>query len=336
MKSTQFKVPEALHKQIDAYVIEIARYDFEGREFKGGYRIHLHGISRRHSEDLYCEIEGLLSKEEIPRGITGLEPNLLLLWTDNHLYHLEFRDGLMKIITRRAKKAYVKPINLPFDRIRRILTDKTGIRVRTSDQEISLPTGEIELLLTGLLKQPTNRPQPFNPEDSPEEIEKPKDSKPPAPDVNPLPFKTTYTDEDFLKLIERTQQRIKIAKEKTLKQFGLSPTQFEILRCLTLQDEPIPQSELRSHLNLDPGDLTRALTTLEEKKWINRIRQPQDSRALTVTLLPIGLETCKSAETERDRLTKNLFCHVQNIEAAASALQGILIKTDSKTSEKAA
>ncbi|MBI5083603.1 MAG: MarR family transcriptional regulator [Acidobacteria bacterium] len=82
-----------------------------------------------------------------------------------------------------------------------------------------------------------------------------------------------------------------------LKQRGLSPPQFNVLRILRgARPEPLTCGEISSRMITRDSDVTRLLDRLERQGWISRSRQQLDRRVVRVSITASGLALLKSLD----------------------------------------
>lgn len=74
-----------------------------------------------------------------------------------------------------------------------------------------------------------------------------------------------------------------------LKPYGLTYTQYLVLRCLSEKDS-VSVKELGEKLNLDSGTLTPLLKSVEKEGYLTRSRDGKDERIVRITLTREGLE----------------------------------------------
>lgn len=88
---------------------------------------------------------------------------------------------------------------------------------------------------------------------------------------------------DISKLI----YKIKLVEQKFKKnfedKFGVSLTRHEILQAI-LKNEKLAQGDLQEYLHIDQAAITRHLKILEEKGYVDRIRNPKNNREIFVSL----------------------------------------------------
>lgn len=101
------------------------------------------------------------------------------------------------------------------------------------------------------------------------------------------PF-TSPQQEAFLN-IARTQAVLLDAFEKLLRPYGISLTQYNVLRVLRgAEPEGLCRNEVRDRLLTRMPDVTRLLDRMEEAGLISRVRDSEDRRQVTTRLTKQG------------------------------------------------
>jgi len=91
--------------------------------------------------------------------------------------------------------------------------------------------------------------------------------------------------------IERTAALLGHQLEQALKPFGITPTQYNVLRILRgAGDRGLCRHEVRERLVAQVPDVTRLLDRLEEMKLIARERDAADRRLVNTHITTHGLE----------------------------------------------
>ena len=80
-----------------------------------------------------------------------------------------------------------------------------------------------------------------------------------------------------------------------LEPMGLTHPQYLVMLALW-EDEPLRVSELADRLSLEPATLSPLLKRLEAAGLVSRRRDPDDERAVAVTLTPAGRRLREDAE----------------------------------------
>lgn len=102
--------------------------------------------------------------------------------------------------------------------------------------------------------------------------------------------------EAFLNL-QRTADALLRGIEAVLKPFGLSPTQYNVLRILRgAGPEGLACRHIGDRMLTRDPDITRLLDRLEARKLVSRTREQKDRRVLTTRVTEAGLEILKQLD----------------------------------------
>ena len=98
-------------------------------------------------------------------------------------------------------------------------------------------------------------------------------------------------EQEAMLSIERTAALLGHQLEQALKPFGVTPTQYNVLRILRGAGERgLCRSEVRERLIAQVPDVTRLLDRLEETKLIERERDSVDRRLVNTRITDQGLD----------------------------------------------
>ena len=101
---------------------------------------------------------------------------------------------------------------------------------------------------------------------------------------------TSLQQEAFLNVL-RTSLRLTDSLEDLLRPFGLSSTQFNVLRILRgSEPDGLCRNELRDRMLSRMPDMTRLLDRMEEAGLVTRERGDRDRRLVRTHITPRGLE----------------------------------------------
>src|SRR5712672_2415127 len=96
------------------------------------------------------------------------------------------------------------------------------------------------------------------------------------------PFESPH--EEALLSIIRTSDRLQIRSARLLREHGLTPSQYNILRILRGEGKPLPILEIASRtITVVPG-ITGLIDRLEQAGFVNRVRCEKDRRVIFVAL----------------------------------------------------
>src|SRR5579885_1842444 len=84
--------------------------------------------------------------------------------------------------------------------------------------------------------------------------------------------------------IARTADRFGICFTRLFREYGLTPSQYNVLRILRGEGKPLPILEIASRtITVVPG-ITGLIDRLEKAGFVNRVRCEKDRRVIYVTL----------------------------------------------------
>jgi len=90
--------------------------------------------------------------------------------------------------------------------------------------------------------------------------------------------------------VKRTAALLELRMADLLRPFGLTPTQYNVLRILRgAGAEGLPRCEVQSRLVAPVADTTRLLDRLEKMGLVARARNTDDRRVVTSKITPRGL-----------------------------------------------
>lgn len=123
--------------------------------------------------------------------------------------------------------------------------------------------------------------------------------------------------EAFLGLVRAGDDLVRSLDKSLQKRSGLGLHQFEVLLFLGVfaKDGTMRLSDIRQSLPLSQSRVSRVVTELESRGLVARSGDPEDSRAVLVTILDDGVELFKSAQDPHlDDLDELLFSHLTDEE----------------------
>lgn len=90
--------------------------------------------------------------------------------------------------------------------------------------------------------------------------------------------------------IKRTAAMLELRLSELLRPFGLTPTQYNVLRILRgAGPDGLPRCDVQSRLVAPVADTTRLLDRLERMGLVARVRSTEDRRVVTSRITPKGL-----------------------------------------------
>lgn len=105
---------------------------------------------------------------------------------------------------------------------------------------------------------------------------------------------------------------------------GISLIRYEVL-CHLLDEREMSQNDIQKKLDIDRAAITRHLQILEDKGYIQRKKNPQDSRGFVVSLTPLGKDRVTGCDQEHDALIEAVFADVlpEDMETMSHVLKTI-------------
>src|SRR5438128_4906270 len=102
-------------------------------------------------------------------------------------------------------------------------------------------------------------------------------------------------EEAALSLV-RTSDRLQICFARLLREHGLTPSQYNILRILRGEGKPLPILEIASRTVAVVPGITGLIDRLEQAGVVNRVRCDKDRRVIYVALADHGTRTLASLD----------------------------------------
>src|SRR5580698_3026490 len=108
----------------------------------------------------------------------------------------------------------------------------------------------------------------------------------------------------------RTSDQIQIRLARLLREHGLTPSQYNILRILRGEGKPLPILEIASRtITVVPG-ITGLIDRLEQACFVNRLRCEKDRRVIYVALTDQGIKTLADLDEPLIALHRKLLGHL--------------------------
>jgi DNA-binding MarR family transcriptional regulator len=127
------------------------------------------------------------------------------------------------------------------------------------------------------------------------------------------PFRSTE-DEAYLNLL-RTADALLRKEVEHLKEYGLSPTQYNALRILRgAGSEGVTCGELSERMLTKDPDVTRLIDRLEARGLLARSRSDQDRRVVRTRITEEGLELLATLDEPSERWTRGQLGHMGETE----------------------
>ena len=106
--------------------------------------------------------------------------------------------------------------------------------------------------------------------------------------------------------IKRTAALLDLRLAELLRPFGLTPTQYNVLRILRgAGAEGLPRCEVQGRLVAPVADTTRLLDRLETVGFVARTRSTEDRRVVTSKITPRGLAVLDKVAAPLKELEQN-------------------------------
>ena len=109
--------------------------------------------------------------------------------------------------------------------------------------------------------------------------------------------------------VVRTSDQLHIRFGRLLREHGLTPSQYNILRILRGEGAPLPILEIASRtITVVPG-ITGLIDRLEQAGFVNRVRCEKDRRVIYVALTDRGSEALAALDEPLGDLHRRLMTH---------------------------
>lgn len=148
---------------------------------------------------------------------------------------------------------------------------------------------------------------------------------PPAPDPLALDRQVCFA-------LVTTARRVVSIYGPVLEPLGLTHPQYLVMLALW-ERSPRRVRDLADALYLEPATLSPLLKRLESAGLIERRRDPDDDRALAVSLTPAGVALRERALAVPGRIMERLGVGIPELERAHDALDVLLESTAEKRSD---
>ncbi len=114
--------------------------------------------------------------------------------------------------------------------------------------------------------------------------------------------------------VVRTSDQLQIRFARLLREHGLTPSQYNVLRILRGEGEPLPILEIASRtITVVPG-ITGLIDRLEQACFVNRLRCEKDRRIIYVALTARATKTLAALDQPMAVLHKKLLGHLSKAE----------------------
>src|SRR5213082_1560980 len=115
--------------------------------------------------------------------------------------------------------------------------------------------------------------------------------------------------------VVRTSDQLQIRFARLFRDYGLTPSQYNILRILRGEGKPLPILEVASRtITVVPG-ITGLIDRLERAGFVNRLRCEKDRRVIYVALTDHGTKTLADLDEPLLALHRKLMSHLSQGES---------------------
>src|SRR6201982_2431329 len=120
--------------------------------------------------------------------------------------------------------------------------------------------------------------------------------------------------EEALLSIMRTSDQLQIRSARLLREHGLTPSQYNILRILRGEGKPLPILEVASRtITVVPG-ITGLIDRLAQAGFVNRVRCDKDRRVIHVAITDHGMTALAGLDEPLITLHRKLLRHLSQVE----------------------
>lgn len=135
------------------------------------------------------------------------------------------------------------------------------------------------------------------------------------------PF-SSRAEEAYVSLM-RTADQLQWKGSELMKQFDVSPTQFNALRILRgAGPKGLPCSEISARMVNRDSDITRLLDRLEKRGLAERCRESKDRRVIMGRITPAGLQLLKKMDKPLEEFHRDMLGRMK--EDHLASLLGLL------------
>src|SRR5262245_38974560 len=114
--------------------------------------------------------------------------------------------------------------------------------------------------------------------------------------------------------IVRTGDRLQIRFARLLREHGLTPSQYHVLRILRGEGKPLPILEIASRTVAVVPGITGLIDRLEQAGFVNRLRCEEDRRVIHVALTDQAAKTLADLDEPLLALHRKLLGHLSQGE----------------------
>src|ERR1700733_5105913 len=124
------------------------------------------------------------------------------------------------------------------------------------------------------------------------------------------PFESS--EEEALLSVVRTSDRLHIRFARLLREHGLTPSQYNVLRILRGEGKPLPILEIASRTVAVVPGITGLIDRLEQAGFVNRLRCEKDRRVIYVALTDQGTKILHDLDEPLLALHRKLMGHLSH------------------------
>jgi DNA-binding MarR family transcriptional regulator len=110
--------------------------------------------------------------------------------------------------------------------------------------------------------------------------------------------------------IARTSDQLQIHFARLFREYGLTLSQYDVLRILRGEDKPLPILEIASRTTTVVPGITGLIDRLEQAGFVNRLRCAKDRRVIHVALTDRGTKTLTDLDEPLRALRRKLMEHL--------------------------
>ena len=110
--------------------------------------------------------------------------------------------------------------------------------------------------------------------------------------------------------VVRTSDRLQIRFARLLREYDLTPSQYNVLRILRGEGKPLPILEIASRTVAVVPGITGLIDRLERAGFVNRLRCEEDRRITYVALTDKGVESLAALDGPLLALHRKLLGHL--------------------------
>jgi DNA-binding MarR family transcriptional regulator len=128
------------------------------------------------------------------------------------------------------------------------------------------------------------------------------------------PFETP--EQEAILNLMRTNDQVLIRFERLFREYGMTPAQYNVLRILRGEGQPLPVLEIAERtITVVPG-ITGLVDRLEKQHLVRRERSTRDRRVIYVAITPKALHLLKELDKPIEKLHDEIAGHLTHDELA--------------------